>query len=66
MLRFALESNRFVWVVGLFSDDSNEIPATRLRFCYEKQIIKSTDSEIIRDLMIQEVTIKVAFLMRTR
>ena len=49
-----------------FTSDSNEIPATRLRYCYEKQIIKSTGSVEIRDLMMQGVTINAALLMRTR
>jgi hypothetical protein len=52
--------------VGFFTSDSNEIPATRLRYCYEKQIIKSTGSVEIRDLMMQGVTINAALLMRTR
>lgn len=49
-----------------FVNDLNEISATCPRYSYEKHIIKSTGPVLKRDLTLQEVTIKVALLMRTR
>jgi hypothetical protein len=66
MLRFGFLDESIRLRRWFFIKDSIGIPATHLRYCYEKQIIKSTGSDIVRDLMMQEVTIKVALLMRTR
>ena len=66
MLEFGLPGGLHGLQCLFFTIDSNEVHSTRLRYCYEKQIIKSTGSDLVSDLMMQEVTIKVALLMRTR
>ncbi len=66
MLGFGLPAGLNGLQCWFFTIDSNEIPATRLRYCYEKQFIKSTGSVEFRELMMQGATINAALLMRTR